>query len=765
MKRLVFVLFILLFTVSSVHATKYWVDDNGTQTTAAACDGESPLSGSDACSPTTGLANINSTVAAGDTVYLRGGTYTIGTALASFIAPTHSGTNASSRIEYCNYNDEDVIIQSSANGTTAINLNAKDWIYIHGSASHELQLITNDYHIRLVGASHNEISYVKTSGQVVSTARSGVIIEDASNYNWFHHSTFTGHGGQTTSANNYFDGNYPFMIGGEGGGAADVASYNLVENNEFKDGGHDVATDNGKYNIFRNNFMHHELYLSMADNQWQTSFTTGLNEITVGMVVQGTTSGAWGTVSDVTVTSGTWAGDDAAGTINVHYAVDSDGGGFSGFTNGEILKVRNVSTNLATISGTSTQIADYGNTDVGYHVFQSYCNDGGYGLHEGNIYAYGSENLNPSNYAGNGFKINTPRNIIRYNEAIGNWLGGFNIIAYTSGATKYPTENYIYNNTTIGNGVHPATYNGSLGQAAKQHAINFDFTDGSIYVADNVVKNNLLAEYYTGGGSTCQGTTSGIWNQVTNASPTGQTIGSNWDTCLGTYADPKFTSAIVPAYNDKNLTSANNPDLTLTSESPVIDAAPYLTTATRTNDNVIAFADAQYFFDATPYASQFPEGATIASDFVCFTTSSTTVNLASDICKQIGSISGNNVTITGHGLVAETTYYVWLYKNSEGTQVLYGNATDYGAHEYDNTGEDPEYTVTVSSTGAGCQYSHSGEYVVATGETLNVAVAINNGWQNAWTGTCPATGTTTRVCTPTEASTVVGTCTQIQLFP
>jgi len=662
-------------------AATYWVSSTGTAAWNS-CSGATPLSGTSACA----LSTTNANAAAGDVVYLRAGTYTI---TVNGIAPVNSGSDASHRIEYSNYNDEDVTIQSGAASRYAILLNAVNWIYVHGSVNHPLILLNNDYHIELTtGASHNEISYVTTIGSYTTpspSTGSGVIIIDASNYNWFHHSTFTGHGGQDSDPTSYFDGHYPFIIGGEGGGIGNIASYNLIENNEFKNGGHDVATDNGKFNIWRNNFMHHELYLQLADYQWQQSFTNGSVQITVGMVIAGVTSGVFATVSEVTVTSGSWGGGNAAGTLKFHYVSDNFTAPTT-FSNGETLKIRNQSTNLAVASGSSAQIADYGTTYVGYHVFQSFCNDGGYNLFENNIIGFGAENLNPSNYAGNGIKINTPRNITRYNQFLGNWLGGINLVAYgDSKMTMYPTENYIYNNTTLGNGVHPSTYNGSPAVSAKQHAVNFDIDSKyPAWIANNVVKNNLLAEYFTGGGSTCQGATSGIWEQNLNTSPTGQIIGTNWDTCSDhtTYNDPKFISATMPAYNAMNLTRNDLPDLSLQSSSPVIDKAPYLTTATRTNNNVIALNDAKYFFDATPYTSQFPLGAAVQSDYICFSTSSTTVNLSTDICKQIESISGNNITITNHGLLNATTYYVWLYKRSDGTQVLHGSAPDYGAYEY-----------------------------------------------------------------------------------
>lgn len=93
---------------------------------------------------------------------------------------------------------------------------------------------------------------------------------------------------------------------------------------------------------------------------------------------------------------------------------------------------------------------------------------------------------------------------------------------------------------------------------------------------------------------------------------------------------------------------------------------------------------------------------------------------------------------------------------------------DIGAYEYDGGGEVPSHTVTVSSTGDGCSLSANGEYEILTGESLNVVLTINNGWKasgDGWGGTCPATGTTTRVATPTDDCTVSYTCTEITLFP
>ena len=64
-------------------------------------------------------------------------------------------------------------------------------------------------------------------------------------------------------------------------------------------------------------------------------FTNGVTEIKVGDVVTGETSGKSGTVRSITLSSGSWAGDDAAGSMQL---VGSTGT----FTSGEYLKVGSV---------------------------------------------------------------------------------------------------------------------------------------------------------------------------------------------------------------------------------------------------------------------------------------------------------------------------------------------------------------------------------------------------------------------------------------
>ena len=86
--------------------TTYWVSSNG-QAAWASCRGATPLNDTSACA----LSTANANASAGDTVYLRGGTYS-----NQEIRPSNSGTSESNRIVLTSYNWENVLIRDSAYG-------------------------------------------------------------------------------------------------------------------------------------------------------------------------------------------------------------------------------------------------------------------------------------------------------------------------------------------------------------------------------------------------------------------------------------------------------------------------------------------------------------------------------------------------------------------------------------------------------------------------------------------------------------------------
>jgi hypothetical protein len=92
------------------------------------------------------LSTANANANAGDTIYLRGGTYT-----NQIIQPTNSGTSDSDRIIYTSYNHENVTIRDSAYG---IYIYKKSYITVNDINFYNLRRF-----MRIYGGHYNTISY------------------------------------------------------------------------------------------------------------------------------------------------------------------------------------------------------------------------------------------------------------------------------------------------------------------------------------------------------------------------------------------------------------------------------------------------------------------------------------------------------------------------------------------------------------------------------------------------------------------------------
>ncbi len=190
-------------------------------------------------------ANINAV--AGDTIYLMGGTYN-----GVYINPSNSGT-ASQRIIYQNYQTEIVTIQNALYG---IYLNGNDYITVKG-----IDFISNTYNLYILGGNNNIIAYCNFGQTDVGTWDASWI-KQGSQYNWIHHSTFSKAGECTTSGS---DNGGVLNIGDEEN--IDYTSYNLIEDSTFFHGGHHVVGLLGRYNTFRNNYIHNEVWSNGAGNR------------------------------------------------------------------------------------------------------------------------------------------------------------------------------------------------------------------------------------------------------------------------------------------------------------------------------------------------------------------------------------------------------------------------------------------------------------------------------------------------------------------
>jgi PKD repeat protein len=222
----------------------YWVSPTGTAAWQSARS-DTPLSGAACCS----LSTANANAIAGDTVFLRAGTY------SKSLAPARSGT-AESRITFQAYGGEvPVFTVNEAGGRWAVKLQGVSYIKIDGIAS----VNSGAFFFVGYGACYNEIthcSFDRSSGDYQlgyitdwNSARNG---KAATRHNWLHHNTFSRYG------------NIDYKTGEDLGTIRissnydDTTSYNTFEDNVFSYGGHDCIDIGGQYNVIRNNVFHNE---------------------------------------------------------------------------------------------------------------------------------------------------------------------------------------------------------------------------------------------------------------------------------------------------------------------------------------------------------------------------------------------------------------------------------------------------------------------------------------------------------------------------
>ena len=225
--------------------TTYWASPDG-QAVWTSCRGDLPLNGPSACA----LSTANTNASAGDTVYLRGGTYS-----GQEIRPSNSGTFESNRIVFANYNQENVLIRDSAYG---IYIYKKSYITVNGINFYSLRRF-----MRIYAGHHNTISYCNfdqrspESGDWVGALIADDPYDDTSasensTHNWVHHCSFY----------RWVYGAYDEHRGGlldiGSWSAGDDSSYNLIEYNTFAYGGHHTIGVYSKYNVIRNNYIHNE---------------------------------------------------------------------------------------------------------------------------------------------------------------------------------------------------------------------------------------------------------------------------------------------------------------------------------------------------------------------------------------------------------------------------------------------------------------------------------------------------------------------------
>jgi hypothetical protein len=664
-------------------ATTYYVSPTGSATWTSCASG-TPLSGTSACSRATALQHASG----GDTVYFRGGTYSLsgdGSDIGNEgFYPTNSGSSGSA-ITFMAYPGETPIISGVGaaqwRNTYGFMFYGKSHIRVSGF------VFQNVFTYGLIRQSSNHIeidhnNFTSDAGYQTGYGieMSGVSACDTYNcwvtHNWIHDNTL----GLKYASDGPCTEQVDMLRIGSGYGAGNTVendNYNTVENNVFYSASHTLLDNYGMFNVIRNNIFHNEpwipgctVYQSAASNSSiAIPASTGSNvalttqpglgwEIGAGAVIGLQYTGDYSQAIAGYVASY----DGSTGALTVGVLAVSGSGTYNSW-------------NLAyghqvPFFGTGSAYNWlYGHRNV--QLTDDYDRDSTHVLFEGNRDGYASPN--PNNGAGAGLDLAAPKNIIRYNAFYGSMGTGIYI--------KYPNSDYlpcnganpgsyslcggqlnrVYGNTIYHNGYG---YNWSLYGDANMDYTNFGITqrDAGHVGTGNIFVNNIL--YQNNGGDIC----SGILQTPCNSNPSMDFIGTNYYTTNG---DPMFTNPSLT-----NPTSITLPDLTLQSSSPAIDAGTYLTqtSGAGSNSKMLTVNDALFFQDGS-WGSELARNVTFFPDWIAVGTV--------DNVARIAAIDYATNTITlASPLTWSDRASIWLSRDSSGRRVLYGSAPDIGAYEY-----------------------------------------------------------------------------------
>lgn len=676
----------------SALAATHWVSPDGAAGWSA-CESDLPLSGTAACS----LATANANAAAGDTVYLRGGTYTVNANGQAALSPSNSGSCASapckggvgaSRITFAAYAAETpVLTQANATiGMIGLALHGRSWVRVTGITFMNFTLA---FAVLDNGASYNEIDHNKwiaDPGYYSLTGGRGFVIGAYSApwsvHNWIHH--------------NYISKKHNIDPCGEATDLARIGNaqtpdfaadnYTTWDNNYQEYGGHSTLVTYSKYNVVRGNVSHNEPWIAGC-----LSYDGSVID-----PVSGTTRGS-ASSSSASIGTGSKTFTIAAGLSETYWkaplpvavfatsdVTQTMNGNITSYnlTTGEIV----INVTYSTGSGTYTSwVVHQRNvpyyTNAAYNGLYGHRNFGlgdedlahpNYNLAEGNRLGFGG--INPNNLGATNLDVGSPNNIVRYNFVYGAMSSGMGFKNTVGGnpPTSGGVNNRMYNNTSYHNGYgyDPSMYSGSnstwSGQGIAQYCSG-GCSGGK--VTGNVVKNNLV--YGNRLGAICQ---LGFYkNGTTPCSPAAyDTVSNNWVDANG---DPKFSNASLT-----DPTNAALPNLGLQASSPAIDGGTHLTQAngTGTDSTTLVADDAFYFQDGT-WGSDLARGVTFFPDWIAIGTVTNVV--------QISSINyaANTITLASPMTWADRAP-IWLYKKSDGATVLVGAGPDFGASEFGASG-------------------------------------------------------------------------------
>jgi chitodextrinase len=689
----------------------YWVSPTGAASWAN-CKSDNLLNGSAACA----LSTANQNAVAGDTVYLRGGTYTFTSASVCGnnyncgVFPKNRGT-ANARITFSAYTGETPVLTVDSTAptyTTGLTIlqgaaGIGTYIRVTGITFHNMPQWAKLYNY----ASYNEIdhnTFYSDTGEDFSGAAgiaiysqcpgSGSVWTCYSKHNWVHHNSLSkaheyGHQNCNEGADLIRIGHgYPSPDPADNA-TSEKDDYNTVEYNTVAYAGHTLMDTYGGFNVIRGNIFHNEAWIT--DYSGGTCHNPPMPNGLYGHRGLQTTEDYARPAQSILV-EGNRFGFTAANPNNPgegSYSIASSAtivrynDAFGAHQSGITTKyyrgfVDGISTTLSSdIDDTVTTIPVA--STIGVTAAPT---------SEVFFILIGSERLKCSAKTADSFTGCTRGYLgtTRVAHSTGTEVD-VNSKANRGQGGNGPYNDRIYNNTSFWNGqTDPYWQSATPGCGTcpgKLAGINvYDLAQRI------VVKNNIATSNYS---YTLYGFDITVDTGQNPANyPNAITATNNWTTPSG---DPKFTNPDVTDPTSKIL-----PDLSLQMSSQAIDDGTNLTQASGagSNSTTLVVKDAMYFQDGT-WGSDLARGVDFFPDWIAIGTV--------DNIVQIRSIDYTANTIT---LASPMTWNsganIWLYKKSDGTRVLYGSAPDMGAYEYAGVATPPpDTTPPAAPTGVNVQ--------------------------------------------------------------
>ena len=316
-------------------------------------------------------------------------------------------------------------------------------------------------------------------------------------------------------------------------------------------------------------------------------------------------------------------------------------------------------------------------------------------LIENNTLKASGETTSPLGGLGNALQLGAKETIVRYNivteagsiNSNNSAIAGISVNAGSE--TPYVTDNRIYHNSIVKNqtaAIADLHFGGATDKGTNRYWNNFLYND--------LITNTTLIRYwrdFSDGNDRWVGNIVGALGgsasqEIIEDSLKGSNSLANTIVTQTNPFDPEFTdwngfsNQYDSALDSNTFVNYSGKDFHLKATSPYVDSAAPLTQIALSDSGsgtALKVDDARFFYGE---ADEFPSWMNVNNDWIAIGSDPNNITTASKV--QIASINDATNTITLKQSISRSDGdYVWLWKDSDGTQVIQGNAPDVGAFE------------------------------------------------------------------------------------